>query len=48
MGAVISRGLATMYELDVSLSTEDLYDLIEIIAVDAYNQKVMLSTPPRN
>lgn len=37
-----------MHELDTALSTEDLYDLIEILAVDAYNQHVILSTPPRS
>jgi hypothetical protein len=45
---VVSRGLATLHELDTVLSTEDLYDLIEIMAVDAYNQRVILNTPPRN
>ncbi len=40
---MISRGLATMHELDTVLGTEDLYDLIEIVAVDSYNHAVMMN-----
>lgn len=37
----MSRRLATLHELDTVLSTEDLFDLLEIIAVDDYNQHLM-------
>ena len=45
IGAVVSCKLATLHELDTVLGTEDLYDLVEIIATDAYNQRVMLNAP---
>jgi hypothetical protein len=41
IGAVISRRLATLHELETVYGTQDLYDLMEIIAVDDYNQGVM-------
>lgn len=41
VGTVISRGLATLHEIDTVYGTQDLYDLLEIIAVDAHNQHVM-------
>lgn len=37
---VISSKLATLVELDTVLSAEDMYDLLEIAAVDAYNQHI--------
>lgn len=40
IGAVISSRLATMVELDTVLGTEDLHDLLEIAAVDAYNKQL--------
>lgn len=36
---VISSRLATLAELGSVLGTEDLYALLEIIAVDRYNQR---------
>jgi hypothetical protein len=39
IGAVISSRLATMHELDTVLGAEDAYRLLEIVAVDAYNQR---------
>jgi len=41
IGTVISRGLATLHELDTVYSTEDLYDMMEIIAVDSHNQYIL-------
>lgn len=41
IGAVISRRLATLHELSSVYGTQDLYDLMEIIAVDEHNQGVM-------
>ena len=34
---MISSGKATLVELSTVLGIEDLYDLLEIIAVDAHN-----------
>ena len=39
IGAVISHRMASVAELETVLSTEDVYDLIEIIAVDRYNAR---------
>jgi hypothetical protein len=41
IGAVVSRGLASLHELDTVYGTPDLYDMLEIITVDAHNQRVM-------
>lgn len=41
IGTVVSKGLATLHELDTVYGTQDLYDMLEIIAVDAHNQNVM-------
>ena len=41
IGAVISSGKATMQALDESLSVEDAYDLLEIMAIDAYNFQLL-------
>jgi hypothetical protein len=41
IGAIISNKLATMHELDSVLSTEDMFDLLEIIAIDSYNQRIV-------
>jgi hypothetical protein len=38
---VISSKLASKVELDTVLGVQDLYDLLEIISVDAHNQRVM-------
>ena len=40
IGIVISSKLATLVELDTVLSAEDLYMLLEIISVDAHNQRI--------
>jgi hypothetical protein len=39
IGLVISARLATIVELDTVLGAEDLYMLLEIIAVDAHNER---------
>jgi 4-diphosphocytidyl-2C-methyl-D-erythritol kinase len=41
IGTVVSKGLATLHELDTVYGTQDLYDMLEIIAVDAHNERVM-------
>lgn len=37
---VVSHGKATLYELSTVYGLEDLQDLLEIILVDAHNQRV--------
>jgi hypothetical protein len=39
LGVVVSSRLATLAELGSELSTEDVYDLLEIVVVDRYNQR---------
>lgn len=34
----ISSGRATLHELDTVYGIEDIYDLLEIVEVDAYNR----------
>jgi hypothetical protein len=41
VGSVVSHRLATFHELDTIYGTEDLYNMMEIIAVDNHNQRVM-------
>jgi len=44
IGAVISARLATMVELETVLGMEDVYDLLEILSVDAYNKQLASET----
>lgn len=37
---MISAGLATLHELKNTYGLEDLYDLLEVVLVDAYNRAV--------
>jgi hypothetical protein len=37
---VISSGMAKMHELQTIYDSRDLYDMIEILAVDSYNRNV--------
>jgi hypothetical protein len=37
---VVSARLATLTELGSTLGAEDVYDLLEIMAVDAHNERV--------
>ena len=41
VGTVISARLATLVECQTVLSIEDVYNLIEVLAVDANNRRVM-------
>jgi hypothetical protein len=41
IGVVISSGKATKYELQTIYGTQDLYDFLEIIAVDLHNRKTL-------
>jgi hypothetical protein len=36
---VVSRRLATLHELQTVYGAEDLYNLLEVIAVDAHNAR---------
>ena len=38
---VVSRGLATLAELQSVYGLEDLYDLVEIVVVDAHNERAL-------
>lgn len=37
IGMVVSKRLATLYELDTVYGIEDMWNLIEIAVVDAHN-----------
>lgn len=39
IGMVVSSRLATLHELDTVYGTEDLYTFLEVIAVDAFNNR---------
>ncbi|WP_152065476.1 transcription elongation factor GreA, partial [Escherichia coli] len=41
MATVISSGKASKAELDSVLGVQDLWDLLEIIHVDAHNEQVI-------
>lgn len=38
---MISAGKATLHELSTVYGTEDLYLLLEIIVIDAYNRRLL-------
>ncbi|EAQ4379505.1 transcription elongation factor GreA [Salmonella enterica subsp. enterica serovar Javiana] len=44
IATVISSGKASKVELDSVLGVQDLWDLLEIIHVDAHNERVMQET----
>lgn len=39
IGVVVSSNRATLHELQTVYGTKDLYDLLEIIAVDLHNRR---------
>lgn len=39
IATVLSTRLATLVELDTVLGVEDVYDLLEVAAVDAFNRR---------
>jgi hypothetical protein len=41
VAAVISSRLATLEQVQTIYSTEDIYDLLEIMAVDANNRRMI-------
>lgn len=43
IGRVVSLRMATLNELQTVYGSEDFYDLLEIMAVDSFNENVMSS-----
>ena len=41
IGRVVSAGKATLHELDTVYGVTDLYKMLEILAVDEYNQAII-------
>ena len=41
IGRLVSRRMATLHELGTVYGAQDLYDMLEILAVDAYNENVL-------
>lgn len=41
IGALISKDPALLVQLTTTLGLEDLYDLIEVMAIDNYNDRVV-------
>lgn len=41
IGAAISSGKVSLRDLDEYYSLEDVYDVLEIVSVDAHNEGVM-------
>jgi len=42
IGVVVSSRLATLDELDTVYGSEDLYDFLEILAIDSHNEGLIL------
>jgi 4-diphosphocytidyl-2C-methyl-D-erythritol kinase len=40
-GTIVSRRMATLHELDTVYGTQDVYDMLEIIAVDNANTRIL-------
>lgn len=45
IAVLISAGKATLHELETVYGMEDVYDMLEIIMVDAHNHRVL--NPPQ-
>lgn len=41
IGQVLSTRMATLHELDTVYGVEDVYDMLEVVSIDAHNQRVM-------
>ena len=41
VGVVISKGMATLFELQTVYSLDDLYDMYEVILVNNYNESLL-------
>ena len=44
IGAAISHKVATLHEMQTVYSVADVYDLLEIVNVDAHNQNILSKT----
>lgn len=40
IAAVVSSGMATLHELSSVYGTKDLYDMLEILAIDRHNKAI--------
>lgn len=40
VGVVIGSRLATLHELETVYGLEDMYDLLEVVEIDAYNERL--------
>lgn len=41
IGTLLSKRMAKLHELDTVYGTRDVYDMLEVITVDDYNQALM-------
>lgn len=41
IGAAVSLKMATLHELDTVYGVKDLYDLLEVAAIDGYNRRMI-------
>jgi hypothetical protein len=41
VGAILSHGMATLHELSTIYSISDMYDMLEVIFIDAVNQQTV-------
>lgn len=46
IGYVVSSGKASYTELCTVLGLEDLYDIVEIVSVDAHNSRIINAREP--
>lgn len=47
IGAVVSSGKATLYECQTVYGIKDMYDLLDIVLVDAHNNYQINKASPR-
>lgn len=48
IGAIVSSGKATLHELQTVYGLADAYDLLEVLVVDAHNQRVLMDRAARS
>jgi len=41
IGAVASSRMATLHEMDTVYGIEDVYDMMEILSIDAHNRRIL-------
>ena len=47
IGAVLSSRIASLAELDTVYGTEDVWTLLEIVSIDAHNERVLMKQKPQ-